>query len=94
MPTDPNINITFTAETSPAFDALAECKHELPVSMCDYCKPKPAPVSSPFDEPADVGPWFPAAFASRCESCGFGIEAGESIRYVDGQIECGACTDA
>lgn len=68
-----------------------ECKHELLISQCDYCKPKPP--KDLFGEPADVGPWFEAEFAAPCHTCESLVLPGEMIRYREGQLECEVCTD-
>jgi hypothetical protein len=71
-----------------------ECKHELPIDQCDWCKPKPPTVSSPFTDPDDgVGPVFVAAFETRCPGCGTNVEPGDDARMIDGEAWHEECDD-
>lgn len=71
------------------------CKHELTLSSCDYCRPKPAAdlFSGPV-RPArsdGPGPIFIAAFTSECPGCGFEVETDDQARMVDGHAWHAGC---
>lgn len=58
-------------------DPLAECKHEMLLSTCDYCRPCDTTRA------VATGPTIVAAFDSHCAHCDDEVEEGDSITLTD-----------
>lgn len=41
----------------------------------------------------DLGPVFTASFDSECPSCGFGVAAGDAVRYFEGEVMHKDCAE-
>lgn len=72
------------------------CRHELEMSSCAQCSPRPRNDrgSGPRPDGHRIGPAFSARFAGECDGCGGPIEPGDWIAADgDGGWLCPACLD-
>jgi hypothetical protein len=70
------------------------CKHELVLTECTHCRPKP---KIPYQESVTWGPWFFARLpGSDCAECGETIKVGQQVRSNGrrGQYLCTTCGQA
>lgn len=49
------------------------------------------PFGSRYERMPDKGPLFPASYEGVCNNCGWDIEPGDDIGYVDDEVVCKEC---